>query len=63
MKFVTSSPENSDSSGKREPGQLSHKGGIHPQQRHSSEGGNPGRVTVHGETVSSNEKEPGRQDG
>gem|GEM_PF-3336652 len=36
---------------KRVPGQLPIKGGIHPQQGHSRKDGNPGRVTVHGETV------------
>ena len=51
---------------KRTPGQLSHKGEIHPQQchcppqRHSRDGGNPAKVTVDGETVSRNGKERGR---
>jgi hypothetical protein len=85
----------SGSSGKRVPGQLSHKGGRDPQQhrsrdhiiyptssgsqqcqahnilsrtamslppqRHSRK--KAGKVTVHGETVSGNGKEPGRDDG
>ena len=32
-------------------------------QRHFREGGNPGKIIVHGETVSGNGKEPGRQNG
>jgi hypothetical protein len=33
------------------------------QQLHAREGRNPGRVTVHGETISRNGQEPGREEG
>jgi hypothetical protein len=33
--------------------------GHSPSHRHYREGGNPGRVTVHGDTASGNGKEPG----